>query len=146
MQIDPVASLRTWIIANCPAVVALIGGAGNERIFSPGVPRDEARAWPRAAITFYQYGGSADISLWISEIIFSFHCYGSTDREANEVFRALDNCLNRQTCLIVGTIAGARTLAFTVFRATGPESMVEPLMEWPFVRCTYRIRFWEDLT
>lgn len=146
MEIDPVAFMRTWIIANCPALVALIGGVGSERISSPGVPRDEVRSWPRTAVAFYQYGGMIDISLHISEILFAFHCYGSTDLEANEVFRALDNCINRQTCMIVGTVEGARTLAFTCFRATGPESMVEPLTEWPYVRATYRIRFWEDLT
>lgn len=152
MEIDPVAALRSWIIDNggvgepCEDLVALVGGAGSERIYSPSVPRDEISAMPRETVTYYLDDSTSDVSLPLSEMFFEFRCYGPTDKEAGDVFRALNQALDRRGCIIDGNVLGSRTLGFTCFRAAGPTQLVEPETAWPFVRAVYRLRFWEDLT
>lgn len=143
MDITPLAAIRIWLttVGNCPGLIALIAG----RIYGPpGFPKPAIAGMPQNAVTYYQSGSVVHLDLDIDQVLITFRCYGATMVDADAVFRALDNCLHRATCLSTGTTPN-RTLGYTAFRTSGPQDVIEPDTEWPCCWAVYRVRYWEGL-
>lgn len=151
MDIIPLEAVRLWLLANCldlanPALDSFINPAlFPSIIYGPaGLPKPVIQNMPRRVITFYQSGSIVNLCLHIDEVLIVFLCYGETPYYADAVFRALDNCLHRQTCLSTG-VSPAKTIGYTSFRTAGPADAVEPDTGWARIMATYRIRYWESL-
>lgn len=148
MDIIPLEAIRLWLLANCDALFVDTGQdsyAAGGIYGPPGFPKPAIAAMPRRAIIFFQSGSIVNLDLYIDQVLLAFRCYGETPYYADAVFRALDNCLHRQTCLSTGTSPN-RVIGYTSFRASGPTDVKEPDTEWPCVFASYRVRYWEELT
>jgi len=147
MEIIPLEAVRLWLLANCAGLFVNTGqdsfAVGG--IYGPaGLPKPVIQYMPRRVITYYQSGSIVNLCLYIDQVLITFLCYGETPYYADAVFRALDNCLHRQTCLSTG-VTPNKTIGYTSFRTSGPQDIIEPDTGWPCVQAVYRIRYWEEL-
>ena len=71
-------------------LIALLGGAGSERLYCPRVPENATLP----AISFFSRGGSADTEVpKIFSSSVQFDCWADNPIDAREVYRLLYDCL-----------------------------------------------------
>lgn len=91
--VDTNTLIRTYLLTSSATndpLIALIGGAGNERMYCPNLP--ENVTFP--AISFLTRGGSSSYQrpagVWPS---IQFDCWAESAEDAREVYRALYDAL-----------------------------------------------------
>jgi len=113
------------------------------RLYGPPIGIPTGMTAPRACLLFSCDGGPGDPDVPMVTKRFVFYCYGTTQAEAQTVFRHLFDALHRKTRTDVTISAGVKHLLSWGELETGPTDLPEPELGWPRVIATFRVRLGE---
>lgn len=110
--------------------------AASGRIFGAELPRGETANMPRASIVLRSAGGPSNRgTLTLEDLRIDMRCYGATAFEANRLYRTAYTALRFGQRIVQGD-----TLVHSATPESGPISLREPELEWPFELSSWRVK------
>jgi hypothetical protein len=139
--IDSAALFYSYLAAQSALVTEITVGGKLQLYGPPGVPD----TWVLSkALVYVRMGGrwSLDIPIWYGTM--QVRCYGTTPAQATSVFRVAAPFLHRRGATRV-TISGGQGLLQFGQIISGPDDMIEPEVNWPFVMALVEVHLGESL-
>lgn len=125
-MIDTSETLREFLLVQPGLAMA------ERRIYAEReMPPPEYQPGDGWAFCFKRRGGGQDYEAVVLSPSYQFKCYGATEMEANQAYRALFDALNG---------AGSYLIKAAEQEAQG-QTLYEPKTGWPYVLAFYKLMF-----
>ena len=125
-------AVRSLLLADT-ATSALVGA----RVFYPKLPEAEARSMPRAAVVISHRGRGAGPGGGFqqhSRTLVGASCWGATDNEAEQVWRAVEGFFKQLPRTLSGDV-----YVYSAEPVEGPMLLIDPDTQWPYVFASYSV-------
>ena len=115
----------------------------SNRVFGPPLGIPSGMTAPARAISFGSNGAPANISVPMADESFRTLCYGADQADANSVYLALADILNRRGRTVVALGGSVNAVIRHAILDVGPVDLPDPGNDWPRVIADWRIVYLE---